>query len=77
MRAAAQSGPAAAWVYASPKGTARRVITLPPPLIAVLRQHRIKQTAERALVGELWQEHNLVFSQPTGWPIDPRRDWDD
>lgn len=63
--------------FRKPKGTGRRVITLPPPLIAVLRQHKIKQDAERTAAGELWAEHDLVFSQPNGRPIDPRRDWDD
>lgn len=63
--------------FRKPKGTGRRVITLPPPLIAVLRQHKIKRDAERALAAELWDEHDLVFSQPNGRPIDPRRDWDD
>ncbi|MQA17395.1 MAG: tyrosine-type recombinase/integrase, partial [Pseudonocardiaceae bacterium] len=63
--------------FRKPKGTGRRVITLPPPLIAVLRQHKIKQDAERELAGELWEEHDLVFCQPNGRPIDPRRDWDE
>jgi len=63
--------------FRKPKGTGRRVITLPPPLIAVLRQHKIKQDAERAQAGELWEDHDLVFCQPNGRPIDPRRDWDD
>ncbi len=53
------------------------MITLPAPLIAVLRLHKITQDSEREQAGELWDEHDLVFCQPTGRPIDPRRDWDE
>ena len=53
------------------------MITLPAPLITVLRQHKITQDSEREQAGELWDEYDLVFAQPTGRPIDPRRDWDD
>ena len=63
--------------FRKPKGRSRRVITLPAPLIAVLRQHKITQDAEREQAGTLWNEHDLVFCQPTGRPIDPRRDWDE
>jgi len=63
--------------FRKPKGRSRRVITLPAPLITVLRQHKITQDSERERAGELWHEYDLVFAQPTGRPIDPRRDWDD
>jgi site-specific recombinase XerD len=53
------------------------VITLPAPLIMALRRHKIDQDAERDLAGELWEDHDLVFCQPNGRPIDPRRDWDE
>jgi integrase len=64
-------------VFRKPKGTGRRVITLPAPLLAKLRQHRIRQDAERAAAGELWEEHDLVFCQANGRPIDPRDDWEE
>ena len=53
------------------------MITLPAPLITVLRLHKITQDSEREQASELWDEHDLVFCQPTGRPIDPRRDWDE
>lgn len=62
-------------VFRKPKGKSRRVITLPRQLVAVLRQHKIKQDVERVLAGGSWEEHGLVFAQPNGRPIDPRRDW--
>ncbi|MCA1707055.1 MAG: site-specific integrase [Actinobacteria bacterium] len=63
--------------FRKPKGTGRRVITLPAPLITALRRHKFDQDAERELAGELWEDHDLVFCQPNGRPIDPRRDWDE
>lgn len=63
--------------FRKPKGTGRRVITLPVPLVAALQRHRVDQEAERELAGELWEDHDLVFCQPNGRPIDPRRDWDE
>lgn len=60
----------------SPKSRAgRRTIALPHPLTDALRAHRSSQAAERHAAGDLWEEHNLVFAQPTGRPIDPRDDW--
>jgi integrase len=32
---------------------------------------------ERLRAGELWEDNGLVFCQPNGRPIDPRRDWDE
>jgi site-specific recombinase XerD len=45
--------------------------------VPVLERHRVEQERERALAGEAWQEHDLVFTQPDGSPVDPRRDWAD
>jgi site-specific recombinase XerD len=52
-------------------------VTLPAPLVAVLRQHKIRQDTERQAAGELWDEHGLVFCQSNGRPIDPREDWEE
>ncbi len=65
-------------VLVPPKSTAgRRVVALPGPLLAALRAHRTAQSKERLLAGPLWEDSDLVFCQPNGKPIDPRRDWQD
>ena len=64
-------------VFRKPKGKDKRTVTLPAPLIAVLREHRTQQDQERQAAGELWTEHDLVFCQPNGHPIDPRHDWEE
>ena len=63
-------------VLVEPKSRAgRRRIALPAPLVERLRSHRHDQRKARLLAGSLWEEHGLVFTQPTGRPIDPRSDW--
>lgn len=62
-------------VFRPPKGRNKRTIPIPPPLVPVLKAQRTAQKRERLAAGELWQEHDLVFCQPNGKPIDPRRDW--
>jgi len=53
----------------------RRTIGLPPQLLAELRAHRQAQLEERIKAGSAWQDHNLVFAQVNGKPIDGKRDW--
>lgn len=62
-------------VFRKPKGKSRRTIPLPPELVPLLRAHRTKQKAERLAAGSIWEEHDLVFCQPNGRPIDPSDDW--
>ncbi|WP_260604094.1 site-specific integrase [Streptomyces sp. WAC00469] len=62
-------------VFRPPKGKNRRTVPIPPPLVALLRAHRASQLRERLAAGNLWEENDLVFCQPNGKPIDPRRDW--
>jgi integrase len=70
------TGSAAAVVLVEPKSRARRRrIALPRPLVDSLRAHRKNQVAQRLRAGTVWEEHGLVFCQPNGRPIDPRRDW--
>ncbi|MBA3488392.1 MAG: tyrosine-type recombinase/integrase, partial [Longispora sp.] len=52
-------------------------VTIPPELVNVLREHQVVQAAGRELASNLWQDFDLVFAQPIGTPIDPRRDWSD
>jgi integrase len=58
----------------------RRVIDIEPRVVASLRRHRAAQEMERRVAGELWGEPvpDLVFTTPTGAPIDGRvliRSW--
>lgn len=55
----------------------RRVVSVPPHLLDWLSRHRDTQTAERDKAGTEWQDDEWMFSQPTGKPIDPRRDYDE
>jgi len=63
-------------IVVEPKSHAgRRVISLPPPLIPALIEHRSVQEDERRLAAELWRNDGWVFAQPTGKPTDPRADY--
>jgi integrase len=53
----------------------RRTVALPASLLVQLRAHRSAQNAERLAAGTWWKDHDLVFCQPDGRPIDPRADW--
>lgn len=64
-------------VFRAPKGKNKRILTIPPPLIPILRAHRTAQLRERMAAGELWQENDLVFAQEDGKMIDPRADWEE
>lgn len=64
-------------VFRPPKGKSKRTIPLPPELVPILKAHRTRQKAERLAAANVWEDHDLVFAQPNGQPIDPRRDWDD
>lgn len=45
------------------------------PLLGQLRAQRAEQNAERLAAGDVWQDHDLIFAQPNGKPVDPRADW--
>lgn len=64
-------------VFRKPKGKGKRTVPLPPELVEVLRAHRRRQREERLAAANVWEDHDLVFCQPDGRPIDPRDDWDD
>ncbi|HEX6501057.1 MAG TPA: site-specific integrase [Micromonosporaceae bacterium] len=49
-----------------------RVIALPAPCVAALRQHRTAQAHEREAAGKRWKEHGLIFTTSIGTPIEPR-----
>jgi integrase len=66
-------------VFDEPKSKkGRRTLVLPAPLIAALKTQRQQQVAERLAAGTEWHDHDLIFAQPDGTPIDPdghTKDW--
>jgi site-specific recombinase XerD len=64
-------------VFTEPKSKSKRIVPIPPPLIPLLREHFAWLDQEREKAVNLWQEHDLLFCQPNGQPIDPRDDWEE
>ena len=61
-------------VAGPPKSDAgRRVIALDKTTIAALREHRLRQHAERAAAGSRWDETGCVFTTVAGGPVGPDR----
>lgn len=59
-------------VAGPPKSDAgRRVIALDKTTIAALREHRLRQQAERDAAGRRWTETGYVFTTRTGKPVAP------
>ena len=54
----------------------RRVVGIPSQLLPAFREHRAAQEAEKELAANLWEEGDWVFAQPTGKPIDSRKDYE-
>lgn len=50
-----------------------RTITLDKDTAEAIERHRAVQLAERDLAGDAYQDHDLVFADELGFPIDPRR----
>jgi integrase len=72
-RALVQVGYATVW--STPKTeSGRRTISLDRITVAALREHRVRQTRERLLLGSAYnQEDDLVFCREDGAPIHPER----
>lgn len=51
-------------------GNSRRV-ALPAEMVTLLRKLRAYQTEERLKLGDLWENHNLVFTRWNGAPRNP------
>lgn len=62
-------------VWREVKERRRKVAVVGPVLGDILCQHRMQQCEEKAVAGELWADHDLIFCQPDGKPIDARADW--
>lgn len=50
----------------------QRTVVLTDDAIRELKAHRKLQAQEKLLLGEAYQDHNLVFCKPDGTPLDPR-----
>jgi integrase len=50
----------------------KRPVPLPAMVSRALREHRIRQDAERESLGHNWPDLGYVFTTPIGTPIDPR-----
>jgi integrase len=48
---------------------ARRTLRLTPRALDALKTHKVRQNAERLRVGSRWQDHNLVFPNTVGKPM--------
>ena len=60
-------------VISEPKtDRSRRVVPLAPPVVAMLRRHRITQKEDRMRAGDQWTDSGLVFTTELGGPVDPR-----
>ncbi len=57
--------------FGPPKNNAsRRSVPLSKTAVAALRAHRTRQNEERLRLGDLWQDHDLVFPNRVGRPMD-------
>jgi len=58
--------------FPEPKSArSRRTIALPGLAVAALREHRKRQLEWRLRLGEVWQDHGLVFTTEIGTPLHP------
>ncbi len=58
------------WVESPPKTKAgERTIALPPEALTALRRQKALQGAQRLKAGPEWQDLGLVFTSPTGKPL--------
>jgi integrase len=54
----------------SPKNPAsRRTLKLAPRALAALKAHKARQNEERLKAGDVWEDHNLVFPNTIGKPM--------
>jgi integrase len=62
------------YVFSPPKTrSGRRKIKVGSVTLKQLEAHQERQTLEKAVAGERWQEHDLVFPTTLGTPLDHKR----
>jgi integrase len=70
VRRTLSRGKGGTWEIGQPKTTSgRRSIALPQSCVTALRKHRVTQNTERLHLGELWEDHDFVFTNRTGEPL--------
>ncbi|MBI3927910.1 MAG: site-specific integrase [Armatimonadetes bacterium] len=58
------------WYFEAPKTEkSRRTLTLDPPVVLLLKQHRAQQAAEKLAAGPAYQDYGLVFATELGEPV--------
>jgi Phage integrase family len=62
-------------VFREIKERRRKTVPLPVELVAALRKHRAAQSREWLAAANVWEDHDLVWCQENGRPIDSRADW--
>lgn len=62
-------------VFREIKEKRRKTVWLDPEFTALLREHHDAQVLAAITADTEWDEHDLVFCQWNGKPVDPRRDW--
>ena len=50
----------------------QRRVSVSPDVLTTLEDHRLRQTAEKARVGDAWKEHDLIFPSEVGTPMQSR-----
>jgi len=71
VRRALQRVPGQGFVETEPKSaTSRRQIALTPLGLAALKRHRAQQNEQRLAAGPAWENHELVFCNGVGRPIE-------
>jgi len=64
--------PGRKWEFLEPKTSAgRRTITMGEGILQVMRHHKAKLPMQKALAGDRWEEHDLIFPNRVGNPGDP------
>ncbi|MGB9866851.1 MAG: tyrosine-type recombinase/integrase [Bacillota bacterium] len=60
-------------VFQEPKTPqSRRTIPIPEDVVAELKRHKARQNQEKLLLGQAYQDNDLVFCLEDGRPLDPR-----
>lgn len=53
----------------------KRIIPMPPSVVAALHRRQVLQQADRDILGAEWHDSDLVFTTQLGTPIHPRNDY--
>ena len=72
MRGSLQPTPDGLRIVEPKTASSRRGVVLSATAVEALRRHRIRQAAERLRLGAAWDDHDLVFANEVGKPIDGR-----